>query len=74
MSAKLRILFWLGVITLFVPYFGITTGIRTVVTIIIGVLIIWITFRLRKQLKELRYRLKKFEEPPTTPDLNTSGQ
>jgi hypothetical protein len=73
MPAKLRILFWLGVLTLFVPYLGITSGIRTGLTIAIGVLVIWITLRLRKQYKELKYRLRRLEEPQSTPDLSTES-
>jgi hypothetical protein len=71
MPAKLRILFWLGVVTIFVPYLGITSGIRTALTILIGALIIWLSLRMRKHYKELKYKLRKLEEVPTTPDLTS---
>ncbi len=70
MISKLRILFWIGVLTLFVPYLGITSGVRTALTILIGVLIIWLSFRIRKNYKELRFRLRRMEEPSSTPEIN----
>ncbi len=70
MIPKLRILFWIGVFTLCIPYLGITNGIRTAITVFVGVLIIWLTFRMRKQYKELRFKLRRLEEVPTTPELD----
>lgn len=64
MNVKLRVLFWLGIITLFVPYLGVTEGIRRIVTIVIGALIIYLTLRLKKGFKQLRYQAKKAEDQP----------
>ncbi len=69
MIPKLRILFWIGVVTIFVPYLGITEGVRTALTILIGVAIIWMSFRIRKNYKELRFRLRRLEEPSGTPEI-----
>lgn len=73
MSRKLRILFWVGVIALFVPFLGITSGMKAGLTIAIGVVVIWLTLRLRRNHKELRYKLRRLEEPQGTPEINTSS-
>ncbi|HVY35888.1 MAG TPA: hypothetical protein VG982_01255 [Candidatus Paceibacterota bacterium] len=62
MIAKLRFLFWIGIVTIFVPYIGITNGIRTIFTILIGVLIIYLSIKLRKGYKELRFQIKKHDQ------------
>lgn len=74
MIGKLRILFWIGVVVLFVPYLGITSGIRTGLTIVLGALIIWLTLRLRKNYKEIRFKLRRMEEPASTPQINTDTE
>lgn len=74
MSGKLRILFWVGVVILTLPYLGVTEGMRKMLTIASGALIIWLVFRLRKAHKEMRFRLRKFEEPPVTQDIDIHTQ
>lgn len=74
MSGKLRLLFWIGILIMFVPYLGVTSGIRTGFTIILGMLIIWITIRLKHNYKELRFRLRRLEEPMATPDVSSDAQ
>jgi len=71
MIAKLRFLFWLGIITLFVPYFGITEGIRKMLTIAIGILIIYLTLRLRKGYKQLKFQLRKQDDQPVVIETKT---
>jgi len=75
MLAKLRILFWIGVVILFVPYLGVTSSVRTTLTIGIGALVIWLSFRIRKNYKELRFRMRRLDEAPTsTPELDIHTQ
>ena len=71
MIAKIRILFWIGVLMLFVPYLGIRSGIRAILTVALGALVIWLSLRLRRQYKELRFRLRRFEEPTSAPEVST---
>ena len=74
MLSKLKILFWIGIIMLFVPFLGITSPIRTGLTIVLGVLVIWISIRLRTHYKALRFRLRKFEETPSLVDVDIHTQ
>lgn len=68
MFTKLKILFWIGIVLLFLPFIGITSSMKTVLTIAFGALVVWIAIRMRRQYKELRFRLRKFEEPTNTMD------
>lgn len=74
MISKLRILFWIGIFMLFVPYLGITEGLRRPLIVLMGVLIIWLALRLRKNYKEIRFKLRRFEEPASTPEINVDTQ
>lgn len=63
MIGKLRLLFWIGVLMLFVPYLGITSGFKTVLTIVLGILVIYLTFGLRRGYKQMRYQMRRTEQP-----------
>lgn len=58
MAGKLRLLFWIGIIMLFLPFFGITDWMRTTLTVILGILIIYLTFKLRYAYKKLKFELR----------------
>ncbi len=68
MLTKLKILFWIGIVLLFLPFIGVASSIKTAVAIALGALVVWIALRMKKQYKELRFRLRKFEEPTNTMD------
>lgn len=72
MNAKLRLLFWLGILALFVPYLGITEGIKRILTILIGAMVIYLSIKLRKGYKQLRYQLRKIEQPEVV--IETNGE
>ncbi len=59
MIAKLRILFWIGIIILFLPFFGVPDWLRTALTIAIGIVIVYLTFSLRRSYKKLRFELRQ---------------
>lgn len=71
MNHKLRILFWIGIALLFVPYIGVTSRFRTAITIFLGILVVWLSFRIRKEYKILRFRLRRLEEPSSTPEITS---
>lgn len=68
MATKLKILFWAGIVLIFIPFIGVGTTIKHALTILIGALVLWIVFRMRKHYKELRFKLRKFEEPTAVID------
>ena len=70
MAGKLRLLVWIGIIVLFVPFFGITDWMRTVLTIIIGVVIIYLSFTLKFAYKKLKFESRPQSEPDTTPIIH----
>jgi predicted dinucleotide-binding enzyme len=66
MQRKLQILFWIGIVLLFVPFFGIPETAKTILTIVIGMILIIISFKLKHAHKELKFRLRRYEEPSQT--------
>lgn len=72
MAGKLRLLFWIGIVLLFIPYLGITEGIKTILTIASGLALIFVAFKLKHAYKEIKYRLRRYEEPAsqTAPSIN----
>lgn len=73
MIAKLRILFWIGIIILFLPFFGVPDWLRTALTIAIGIVIIYLTFSLRRSYKKLRFELRQgaiVPQPSTEPTIH----
>lgn len=73
MIAKLRILFWIGIVILFLPFFGVPDWLRTALTIAIGIVIIYLTFSLRRSYKKLRFELRQgaiVPQPSTEPTIH----
>ncbi len=68
MLGKLRVLFWTGIVLLFVPYIGVTEGVKTMLTIAIALVILITVFKLRRSYREMKFRLRRYEEPATTTD------
>jgi len=54
MSTKLHLLFWSGIILLFVPFFGVRSPLRMIITIAIGLLILWLSVRIGREYSRLR--------------------
>lgn len=72
MIRKLRILFWAGIVLLFVPFFGIHSSWKSILTVLIGAFIIYLTFSIRKDYKVIKFKLKRFEEPQVQPEIHTT--
>ncbi len=68
MLGKLRLLFWTGIVLLLVPYIGVTEGVKTMLTIAIALIILITVFKLRRSYREMKFRLRRYEEPATTTD------
>ena len=62
MIGKLRLLFWIGIIVLFLPYIGLPSTPKTLFTILLGVAIIVISYRLKKAYKALKYKLRQVDK------------
>ncbi len=62
MIGKLRLLLWIGIVLLFLPYLGFPDIWRTVLTIILGISIILLSFKLKYEYKKVKFELHKSEE------------
>jgi len=74
MLTRLRVLFWVGVFVLFLPYYGITDFIRSVITFIAGFGIIFLALRLRHDYKLMKLRLKRLEQPVVEQSISTNTE
>lgn len=61
MIGKIRIVFWLGIVMMFLPFFGIPNTWKTVMAIIVGLLLVVIAFLLRKHYRTMRSIIKNLE-------------
>jgi hypothetical protein len=59
MVGKLRLLLWIGIVILFVPFFGVPDTLRTGLTIVIGIVVIYLTFRIKHAYKQLKFTLRQ---------------
>ncbi len=59
MKGKLRLLLWIGIIVLFLPFFGIPDWLRTTLTIAIGVVLVYMSYSLRYAYKKLKFELRQ---------------
>jgi hypothetical protein len=59
---------------LFLPYFGIPDDIKVVIAIAIGVILIVLSFAIRKKVKELRLKLRRFEAPVVDQSIHSNEQ
>lgn len=66
MVSRLRVLLWIGIIVLFLPFFGVPDTIRAMLTIAIGVVLIYMTFSLKRAYKKLKFELRQGTDQPTT--------
>lgn len=67
MVGKLRLLLWIGIVLLFLPFFGVVDIVKTMLTVAIGVLLIVLTYRLRYAYKKLRFELRQGASQPIDP-------
>jgi len=62
MIGKLRLIFWIGVVMLFLPFFGIPNTWKTILAILVGIALIMISLALRKQYRVMRMTIKMLEQ------------
>ncbi len=55
MIGKLRLLFWIGIAMLFLPFLGITNTWKMILAILIGIVLIALAFLLRKEHHNLKH-------------------
>ncbi len=66
MLNKLRYLFWVGIIILFLPYIGIPNNIKSILTIILGFVIIFLSIKIKKNYKMLKLKIYQLENTNIT--------
>jgi uncharacterized membrane protein len=74
MTGKLRLLFWLGIIMLFLPFFGIPNTWKTILAVIIGIVLIGIALQLRKQYRAMRIIIRSLEQNVAATTLHNSPE
>ena len=61
MIGKLRLLFWLGIVMLFLPFLGIPATWKMVMAMLIGIGLIIIAILLRKNYRAMRSIIRNLE-------------
>jgi low affinity Fe/Cu permease len=61
MIDKLRILFWLGIVMLFLPFFGIPNTWKMILAVLVGIVLITLSFLLRKKYRIMRLHIRTLE-------------
>lgn len=69
MIAKLRLLFWLGIVMLFLPFFGIPNAWKTILAVIIGIFLVTISIALRRNYRSLRHTIRTLEHDRITASI-----
>ncbi len=62
MIGKLKILFWTGIVLLFLPNFGLPDFLKTIFTVVIGMLVIFLAVKLKHGYKKMKYELRHVEK------------
>jgi NADH:ubiquinone oxidoreductase subunit K len=70
MIGKIRIVFWLGVVLMFLPFFGIPNTWKTVIAILIGISLVLIAVQLRKHYRSLRIIIRNLEQSAAAPSFH----
>ncbi len=72
MIGRFRVLLWVGIILLFVPFLGIPDVLRMGLTIVIGVFVIYLTFSMKRAYKKMKFELRQGAvTPPSQVDDTT---
>jgi|GEM_PF-5376212 len=66
MNGKLRILLWIGIVVLFLPFFGVPNWLRITLTIGIGIVLVYLAYALKYALKKIKFELRTQTEPNST--------
>lgn len=74
MIGKLRLLFWLGVVMLFLPFLGIPNTWKMLLAVSVGVLLIVMALLLRKKYRALRGVIRNLEQTLTESTLQQASQ
>ena len=61
MIGNIRTVFWLGIVMLFLPFFGIPNNWKTLMAVGIGLILIILAFMMRKQYRAVRSVIRNLE-------------
>lgn len=64
MKTKLRALFCVGIVVLLAPLLYVPTTLKIVGSIVIGLFIMYLTWRIRTHYKLTLLKLRRYEESP----------
>ncbi|MEO5645946.1 MAG: hypothetical protein ABIO57_02655 [Candidatus Paceibacterota bacterium] len=73
MIGKFRVLFWLGIVMLFLPFFGISNTWKTVIAVLIGVALITLAVLLRNSYRALRIIIRNLEHSVVHTTMGTAS-
>lgn len=62
MIGKLRTLFWLGIVMVFLPFFGIPNTWKTAIAVLIGLALVMIAVSLRRNYRSMRSIIRNLEQ------------
>jgi uncharacterized membrane protein len=74
MIGKLRLLFWMGIVMLFLPFFGIPNTWKTILAILIGLVLILVSLSLRKRYRAMRNIIRNLEHSVAQHTMQSESQ
>jgi hypothetical protein len=69
MIGRLRLVFWIGIVLTFLPFFGVPSTWKTVSAIVIGIGLMILSIALRKRYRALRLIIRNLERTATEQTL-----
>lgn len=63
MISKLRVLLWVGTVLIFLPFLGVPDSWKTALTIALGFVVTYMSFKLKRAYKRLRFELRQQQHP-----------
>lgn len=70
MKGKLRLLLWIGIVVLFLPFVGVPDWLRAALTIVIGLVLIYLSYTIKYAYKKLKFELRPQAHEPLATDID----
>ena len=62
MIGKIRLLSWIGIVLLFVPHIGLPQAWKDILTVILGICVIVLSFKLKRVYKKMKLKIREYEQ------------
>lgn len=62
MIGKIKVVLWVGITLLFLPYVGLPRSWKAIISVLLGTALIYISFTLKRVYKWMRFQLRRFEQ------------